>query len=143
MQIVQWPDERLKQVSRPATGPCIQVVADMQAALASYPGLGISSVQVGHTVRIAIVRRGEEYITMFNPEITKLSPQTMIVAEGRLSLQGHGQMWVKRHKRARVRYCDVAGETHIIKGQGLLAQQLQHEIDHLDGMTILDRPTTH
>ncbi len=137
--ILQWPDERLKQVSRPATGPCISVVSEMKAALAANPGLGISAVQVGHPVRIVIVKQGEDFITMFNPEMMKLSSQTMRVAEGCLSFQGQGQQWVRRHKRARVRYLDLEGQYHTIRGQGLLSQVLQHELDHLDGITIRDR----
>jgi peptide deformylase len=75
---------------------------------------------------------------ILNPEIVEVSGERQLVDEGCLSVPG---LWHKtpRFPFARVRGIDLDGEEIELAGEGLMAQALQHEVDHLDGMLYLDR----
>ena len=73
-----------------------------------------------------------------NPEIEWLSDELAVAEEGCLSLPGIG-VDVERPLHARIRGRDVRGEPLVLEASGLEARVLQHEIDHLDGVLILDR----
>jgi peptide deformylase len=73
-----------------------------------------------------------------NPEVEWLSKETVIAEEGCLSLP-RVVVDVDRPLHARVRGVDTSGEPLLLEASGLEARVLQHEIDHLDGVLILDR----
>ena len=75
---------------------------------------------------------------MLNPEIVELSEEKHAVMEGCLSLPGLGFATV-RAVRATVKGVDLRNEPVIVSGEGLMAQCLQHEVDHLDGYLYIDR----
>ena len=75
---------------------------------------------------------------IFNPKIVEVSGEKQLVTEGCLSLPG---LWheTPRYPYARVEGFDAKGEPVVLEGTGLMAQMLQHECDHLDGLVYVDR----
>ncbi|MBN1308750.1 MAG: peptide deformylase [Chitinispirillaceae bacterium] len=105
-------------------------------------GVGLAANQVGETLRIAVIdtTAGEKPPIVFvNPIITAASDETAEADEGCLSLPGI-TLQVKRHLQMSVSAHDRGGNPFTIEqASGLLARALQHEIDHLDGVLIIDR----
>lgn len=108
----------------------------MQAAL----GVGLAATQVGILHRVLVYRAYPEDPTtvLVNPVLEWVSDERESAEEGCLSLPGV-HVEVERPARVRVRARDVAGSELQIEADGLPARVIQHEIDHLDGILILDR----
>jgi peptide deformylase len=113
-----------------------QMVSIMRDAL----GVGLAATQLGIMHRLLVVQAGLDATptAIVNPELEWLSDELAIAAEGCLSLPGI-TLEVERPLHARVRGRDVHGESLMVEASGLEARVLQHEIDHLDGVLILDR----
>ena len=130
-------------------GTVTKIVKDLKASLKEYSVEGFVAVaaaapQVGVSKRIFIVedqsddRDALPSFVAINPKIVKLSKKTHIVGEGCLSIPDYyGE--VKRHKNVTMRAMDENGEEYERGAGGLLAQIIQHEIDHLDGILFTDR----
>lgn len=99
---------------------------------------GLASTQIGHTLRAFSLHIDGNLSYVLNPEIVELSGEPEPTGEGCLSVP---DLWfdVMRYPRATVRGMDLDGAEIVIEGEGLLAQALQHECDHLDGKLYLDR----
>ena len=113
-----------------------QMVSIMRDAL----GVGLAATQLGIMHRLLVVQAGLDATptAIVNPELEWLSGDLAIAEEGCLSLPGI-TLEVERPLHARVRGRDVRGEPLMVEASGLEARVLQHEIDHLDGVLILDR----
>ena len=113
-----------------------QMVGIMRDAL----GVGLAATQLGIMHRLLVVQAGLDATptAIVNPELEWLSDDLAIAHEGCLSLPGI-TVEVERPLHARVRGRDVHGESLMVEASGLEARVLQHEIDHLDGVLILDR----
>jgi methionyl-tRNA formyltransferase len=109
----------------------------MAATMAAVGGVGLAGTQVGLERRLAVIDVGEGRIDLVNPEIVH-SEGEAVTWEGCLSLPDMMGR-VKRAERVTVRALDARGRTIWVEGEGLLARALQHEIDHLDGVLLLDR----
>jgi len=98
---------------------------------------GLAAPQVGVPLRVAVIELPEEEpIVLINPEIIKKEGERT-VQEGCLSIPGYfGE--IKRAVTVRVKAQDRDGKAFRIKGQGLLAQALEQEIEHLDGVLYID-----
>ena len=98
---------------------------------------GLAAPQVGVPLQIAVIELpGEDLITLINPEIVKRAGEREVM-EGCLSLPGYrGE--IKRSDVVTVKGRDRNGKQIRIKADGLLAQALEHEIDHLNGVVYLD-----
>jgi peptide deformylase len=103
-------------------------------------GIGLAATQVGILHRVLVYRvQGESPVhALVNPELEWSSREEEIAEEGCLSLPGV-HVEVERPVHVRVRARDVQGETIVIEASGLEARVIQHEMDHLDGVLILDR----
>jgi peptide deformylase len=103
-------------------------------------GVGLAAPQVGSLRRLAIVMTGEDAppTVLCNPEITWRSDEEEIDIEGCLSI-GEITVEVPRAVAIRVQAQDVAGRPFEIEPEGFAARVVQHELDHLDGVLILDR----
>ena len=103
-------------------------------------GIGLAATQVGvmHRVLVYRVEPDAPVAAVVNPEIEWESEESETMEEGCLSLIGVG-VDVDRAVHIRVRARDERGEEILIEASGLEARVLQHEIDHLDGVLILDR----
>jgi peptide deformylase len=108
----------------------------MQAAL----GVGLAATQVGVLHRLLVYRAYPEDPTtaLVNPVLEWVSEELEAAEEGCLSIPGV-HVEVERPARVRVRARDPRGGELVIEAEGLEARVIQHEIDHLDGVLILDR----
>ena len=103
-------------------------------------GVGLAAPQVGSLRRLAVVMTGDEEppIALVNPEITWRSGEEEADFEGCLSI-GEVSVEVPRAVAIRVRAQDVEGNPVELAPEGFFARVIQHELDHLDGVLILDR----
>jgi peptide deformylase len=105
-------------------------------------GIGLAATQVGamHRVLVYRVEPDSPVAALVNPEIEWRSSEEEIAEEGCLSLPGV-LVEVERPLHVRVRGYDERGDGLTIEASGLEARVIQHEVDHLDGVLILDRTT--
>lgn len=139
VEILQWPAEVLKQVAQPIVEVDDKIrlcAAQMMTIMQHNSGIGLAAPQVGVPLRL-IVGEGPGFrFALANPEVVKFSTQTSRYREGCLSFAGKGQVEVERPKMIKVRGITMKGTEETFKARGLLAVVLQHEIDHLDGVTL-------
>ncbi len=105
-------------------------------------GIGLAAPQVGKSLQMSVIdltmgAKAEERIVLINPEIIE-SDGVETGEEGCLSLPGISAQ-VKRKTRLLLQYFDLAGKEHQREFQGFMARAIQHEIDHLQGVLIIDR----
>jgi peptide deformylase len=115
-------------------------VARMGGLMNDAIGVGLAAPQIGLSQRLLVYRVGQDapLIALVNPEIEWRSGDEEVAEEGCLSIPGVG-VDVDRAVHVRVRAQDEAGEERVVEASGLEARVIQHEIDHLDGILILDR----
>jgi peptide deformylase len=101
-------------------------------------GLGLAAPQVGSNLRLCVIETEDITHVLLNPKITAKSRKKVVSEEGCLSFPGKF-FPISRHDEVQARYIDEHGQPGKIKGQGLLARALQHEIDHLDGILVINR----
>jgi len=139
--IVSFPAPVLKRKSKRVgiIGDSIQRLIDnMLETMHAAPGrVGLAAPQVGVPLRVIVIGiPGEDDIVLINPEIVRQAGESM-VDEGCLSIPGYvGQ--IKRAESVTIKGLDRNGKKIRIKANGLLAQALQHEIDHLNGTLYVD-----
>lgn len=119
-----------------------QLVKDMFDTMKEKNGIGLAGVQIGVLKRIIVVEINEIGFKseLINPKIVSFSNKKTVMTEGCLSVPDRTYA-VERPEEVEVEYFTVDKEKHKIKADGLLAKCLQHEIDHLNGITIIDRGT--
>jgi peptide deformylase len=105
-------------------------------------GVGLAATQLGLMRRLLVFQAGADArpTALVNPRIEWASGELAVADEGCLSLP-HVVLEVERPLHVRVRGVDPVGEAILLEASGLEARVLQHEIDHLDGVLILDRTT--
>jgi peptide deformylase len=103
-------------------------------------GVGLAATQLGVLHRVLVYRaHAEDPITaLVNPVIEWRSEELEVAEEGCLSIPGV-HVEVERPERIRARAHDASGEERVLEAEGLEARVIQHEVDHLDGILILDR----
>ena len=143
--VVKFGDPVLKSVASPVAefGPELRAeVERMIAIMRDGMGVGLAATQLGVLRRLLVFQAGHdgEPTALVNPQIEWSSEEGSIAEEGCLSLP-RVSMDVERPLHIRVRGRDAEGEEIEIEASGLEARVLQHEIDHLDGILILDRTT--
>jgi peptide deformylase len=141
--VVKFGDPVLKSVASPVTsfGPELRAeVERMIAIMRDGMGVGLAATQLGVLRRLLVFQAGPdgEPTALVNPVIEWLSEEGSVAEEGCLSLP-RVTMDVERPLHARISGRDAEGEPIEIEASGLEARVLQHEIDHLDGVLILDR----
>lgn len=149
-EVLQLGNPLLREVAAPvadaSAAAVAAVVADLADTLAHWRattgyGRAIAAPQIGVLQRIVYldVDRRSPW-PLVNPEIVERSAETMVVWDACLSFLSVF-MQVERHRWVRVRYQDLAGETHelVAGAERDLGELLQHEIDHLDGVLAVDR----
>jgi peptide deformylase len=116
-------------------------VEDMKETMLARDGVGLAAPQVGESVRLAVVDTtgGEQPPqVLINPEVVESSDESEDYEEGCLSLPDIN-LKIKRPRRVSVRAQDARGHSFTVENaEGLLSRALQHEIDHLDGIMIVD-----
>ena len=141
LSIRTFPDPILKQKAKKVKtidGSIKKLISDMIETICSSPGrVGLAAPQVGISLRVIVIGLPEEEaIVLVNPEIVRKRGERLI-DEGCLSVPGYiGQ--IKRAETVTAKGRDRNGIAVRIKAEGLLAQALEHEIDHLNGLFYLD-----
>jgi peptide deformylase len=141
LQIRTLPDPILRQKAKRVTriDASVQRLIDamIETLRADANRAGLAAPQVGKLLRIAVIELPEqELITLINPEIVKKEGER-IVQEGCLSIPGYfGE--IKRAVTVKVKAKDRDGKEFRLKAEGLLAQALEQEIEHLDGVLYID-----
>jgi len=134
------PDPVLRQKAKrvPTVDKSVQrLIDDMVETMQQANGAGLAAPQVGVSLRVIVLQvPGEEPIAIVNPEIVKRTGEQE-VAEGCLSFPGYAGE-IKRSASVTVKGLDRQGKPTRIKATGLMAETLQHEIDHLNGILYID-----
>ncbi|MBM4419146.1 MAG: peptide deformylase [Chloroflexi bacterium] len=147
-EILHHPDERLRVKCKRVGSRDIglhRLIDDLFETMEHARGVGLAAPQVGVPLRVTVVRIPEDYddpaagqdIALINPEIVK-STGEWEPDEGCLSIPGYVAN-VRRNWAVTVNARDRRWREFRIRGDGLLGQALQHEIDHLDGVLFVDR----
>ncbi len=122
-------DDRIKELAE-----------DMFDTMHKFDGLGLAGVQVGILKRIIVIDLYDDVskFCLINPEIVEKSEETAEVEEGCLSYPNQFGK-VVRSVKVKVKALDLDGKKVTLEAEGLLAQALQHEIDHLNGEVFKDK----
>ena len=133
----------LKQISKPVlkiTADVVELAEQMEIIMRAANGVGLAAPQLGILQRIIVFDAGEGFHALINPKILQRKG-SQIGVEGCLSIPGL-QGDVERAAEVVVKAVDPFGKPVRIRGEGLSARVLQHEIDHLDGILFIDRNPT-
>jgi peptide deformylase len=142
LPILHHPDPRLRQKTPPVTHfdeRLQKLIDDLFETMYAAPGVGLAANQCGIPTRLAVMDCSETHdqpIVMINPEILERSDR-QIVEEGCLSVP-EARDKIPRYQRVKLRALDRHGQPYELTAEGLLAQCIQHELDHLDGKLYLD-----
>lgn len=123
---VECVDDRIKELIR-----------DMIETMVKFEGVGIAAPQVGVLKRIVIVMDGEKIIPLVNPKIVESSGES-VDYEGCLSVKKKS-VKVKRPNRIKVQALDQDGKEIEFIAKDFFARVVCHELDHLDGVLIVDK----
>jgi peptide deformylase len=117
-----------------------RLVERMKGLMTEAQGVGLAATQVGILRRVAVVQpyADEEAVVLVNPRLVDTSEELATDDEGCLSLQGV-LVPVERHAAVTVEAQGVDGAPLRLEYSDLAARVIQHELDHLDGVLILDR----
>jgi peptide deformylase len=144
VEILQHPNPALKQRAEEVDAridPTLARLAhEMAKAMYEAPGVGLAATQVGVQKRVVVVDIDDGLVVLCNPRMVETSEDTELDDEGCLSLPGI-TVPVERSVSVVCEATDLEGNPLRIEGEGLLSRVIQHEIDHLDGMLIIDRAT--
>ncbi|HYO95407.1 MAG TPA: peptide deformylase [Polyangiaceae bacterium] len=144
-EILKYPDPRLREVAQPVASvtPEIQaLVDDMAETMYASSGCGLAATQIGVNHRVFVVDcAGEDEPSdlrvFINAEVIE-ADGVQIWNEGCLSFPGVNEE-IKRAEHVRVRALDRTGKSFEIEADGLLAVAIQHELDHLNGVLMIDK----
>ena len=136
------PDPILRRRARKVAGvtPALRkLVDDMVETMYENGGVGLAAPQVGVLQRVIVIQlpEDEEPRVFINPNIVRREGERE-VEEGCLSIPGYRGI-VRRSQRVRARGLDRNGRLVRVKAEELLAQALEHEVDHLDGVLYIDK----
>jgi peptide deformylase len=136
LTVLTLPEPILRQKSkrvRTIDGSVRKLAGDMIETMHAASGVGLAAPQVGVPLRLIVIGLPEEEdFVLINPEIVRRSGERM-VTEGCLSIPGYfGE--IKRAQRVTVKGKDLSGKEIRIKAEELMAQALEHEIDHINGV---------
>lgn len=140
-EIRRFGDPVLKTTCDPITAfdrRVTQLVEDLLDSVDAPGRAGLAANQIGVGMRAFSYNVDDEFGYLLNPELVELDSEWHEIDEGCLSVPG---LWfpTRRATRAVCRGVDLRNEPVTVTGTGVLAQCLQHETDHLDGLLYLDR----
>ena len=149
LSIIKAPDTILKKRCAPVErvdDEIRRVMDDMLETMYDAPGLGLAAPQVGVLKRIIVIdtpdpEGNRQPFRMANPEVVAASDEILLREEGCLSFPDQYEE-VERPATVRVRYLDHENEVRELEAEGIQAVCVQHEIDHLDGVLLVDHLST-
>jgi peptide deformylase len=139
----KYPDPVLRKVAEKVTDISTELCrlsGDMIETMRAARGIGLAANQIGVSLRIISIEMGLEKeplpLILINPEIVEVASEE-IAEEGCLSLPGFYET-VKRARQVSVKAITLEGKEFSMECEGLLARAFQHEIDHLNGILLVD-----
>jgi peptide deformylase len=143
--ILKYPDPRLRNVAQPVgevTPELETLIDDMAETMYASGGCGLAATQIGVDLRVFVVdTAGEDEPSDFrvfvNPEILS-GEGSQVWNEGCLSFPGASEE-ISRAAKVTVRALDRQGKPFELEAEGLLAVAVQHELDHLNGVLMIDK----
>ncbi len=143
LDIRTFGDPVLKTRAAPVDGDgfdeaLAHLAEEMLATMREREGVGLAATQVGRLKRVLVAAVEDEEYVVVNPVIEERAEETEAGPEGCLSIPGI-QVEVERPTEIKLSGQNLSGEPIRLEAAGLLARVFQHEVDHLDGVLILDR----
>ena len=145
--IITWPHPVLKTLAKPVErvdDGVKRLIEDMVETMYAAPGVGLAAPQVAQALRLAVIdvgvqeeKPGPKLVVLVNPKIVAREG-TVIWTEGCLSVPELEEE-IERSATVTVEAVDREGKDFRLDADGLLAVAIQHELDHLDGVTIADK----
>jgi peptide deformylase len=143
LSILCYPDPKLHKVAKPVTEVDARIQAlvdDMLETMYEAKGIGLAATQIDVHERLIVIDTSEERdqpLVLINPELVWTSATTHINEEGCLSVPGIYD-GVQRFDAVRITALDAKGKSRTIEADNLLAQCIQHEMDHLMGKVFVE-----
>ena len=148
-ELVIYGDERLQQVSEKIEkidDEILTLIDDMFETMYKERGVGLAAVQIGILKRLIVIsvpdlddeKKPDFKLALINPEIIWHSDEMEILEEGCLSFPEIRDD-VARYQKIKVKYLDKEGNEQILEAEYYIAKVLQHEIDHTNGISFIDR----
>jgi len=139
--LVYFKDGKIPQISIKVNAfdsNILEIYQTMFEALPKYNAIGLASIQLGIPKRIVVANIDNNKIFAVNPEIIWKSEETNTMEEGNVSIPNI-KIAITRPKKIKVKFQNERGEEQILEADNLLATCIQHEIEQLDGISILNR----
>lgn len=144
LPIIKFPNkilrEKGKEVTFPLSAEVKKLVNDMADTVRVADGIGLAAPQVGKSLKLAVVnleKNGVPMLVLFNPKIIAKGFKKSEIEEGCLSVPGVFGM-VKRPVKIKIQAQNAEGKKIKFSDDGWVARVLQHEIDHINGVLIID-----
>jgi len=148
LNIVEYPDKRLRQISKEVVHfdeQLHELLDAMNPLMINTNGIGLAAIQVAHPIRVLILnipdeegeQPDENLLEIINPVVTDKSGESLY-QEGCLSVPKFYED-IKRYEKISINYQDRDGSTMTLEADGLLAIAIQHEMDHLEGILFIDK----
>lgn len=142
MKIIKYPNEILRrkaqEIENILDAKIQNLIPEMIKTMIENKGIGLAAPQIGKSIRLIVINTKDKPLILLNPKILWFSRKKEIGEEGCLSLPGiYGP--VSRSFKIKIEGQDKSGKNIKFKAKGLLARVLQHEVDHLNGVLIIDK----
>lgn len=140
-KIIVYPNEILSTKTKPVetiNKKIKDLIEEMKKIMITNNGVGLAANQIGENLSIFIAQDNDEILEFINPKIISLKGEQKIVEEGCLSLP---RVWgyLKRYPEVIIEYENIWNKRKRKKAKDLLAQIIQHEIDHLEGKLFTEK----
>ena len=142
LNVLHFPHPRLRLKAEPVkeiTPEIVKILDDMLETMYADRGVGLAATQVNIQKRLIVMDVSDEYNEpqcFINPEIISATGHKLF-EEGCLSVPGIYEK-VKRAEKVVFKYLDKHNQSHTVNAEGLFADCIQHEIDHLNGKLFID-----
>ncbi|MRI33374.1 peptide deformylase [Endozoicomonas sp. OPT23] len=143
LQILQYPDERLRTIAEPVAevnDEIRKIVDDMLETMYESKGVGLAATQVDIHKRIVVMdfsEEGNEPLVLINPAFEAIGEELTDLSEGCLSVPGYFEL-LDRFAEVRLTALDRDGKEYSMELDALPAVCVQHELDHLNGKLFVD-----
>ncbi|OGY42429.1 MAG: peptide deformylase [Candidatus Buchananbacteria bacterium RBG_13_36_9] len=141
LPIIKDPNPLLRQKAakiKEITPEIKQLILDMEKTMNEHKGIGLAAPQIGKSIQLCLISTDKGTLALINPLILWKSIRKDTEEEGCLSCPG-ATIDVKRSKIIYVRALNQNGKFIIFRAKGLFARVIQHEVDHLKGILIIDK----
>ncbi len=144
LPILTYPNEVLRKPTEPVSFPLskdiIKLTQDMIDTVRKAEGIGLAAPQVGRSVKVIIInleKNGVPIFPLYNARVMSKGFKKVEVEEGCLSIPGVYGM-VKRPKKVKIQAQNMEGKKITFTDDGWISRVCQHEIDHIDGILIIN-----